>query len=219
MCGRFSLTKIDGLNERFNAELPKELIEPNYNAAPSQKLIVIPQKTPHQMRLFKWGLMPYWLKGKTDGMINIRVESLKEKPIFKKDLREHRCLVLADGFYEWKKEKDGKHPFRIILKDKEPFAFAGICQTTINEKSEEVEYRFAIITTAPNKLMSRIYTRMPVILEKKEESQWLDDRLDPEKALKLLISPYSYQDMLAYEVSRIVNSPRFNNPAVILPKI
>ena len=125
MCGRYSLTNTTGLDERFNAEYPDEEIRPRYNAAPSQKMVIIPQSTPHNMQLALWGFPISWIKDRPEGLINIRAETISEKPSFKKYLKEGRCLILADGFYEWKKiDTKTKQPYRITLKDEKPFAFA-----------------------------------------------------------------------------------------------
>src|SRR3989344_9701389 len=143
MCGRFSVTVSgDMLEKRFNAKL-EEPISPNYNAAPSQKMPVILNTDPKHIVLTKWGIKPVWFKsvsGKSDGLINIRAETLKEKHTFKKDLEERSCLILADGFYEWKKIGSKKIPYRFVLKNRKPFAFAGLWEENEGEK------RFAIIT-------------------------------------------------------------------------
>ncbi len=187
------------LEEYFDASFV-EPFNPNYNAAPSQNLPVVLNTDPKHIVNIKWGITPVWLKqekGRRDGLINIREENLKEKPTFKKDLNERRCLVIADGFYEWKKTKLGKIPYRFILKDKKPFAMAGLWEEHDGLK------QFAIITTIPNKLASKVHNRMPVILSKKEDRIWLQDGLDFNKALNIL-NPYADKEMLLYEVSKVV---------------
>ena len=210
MCGRYSLTNTTGLDERFNAEYPDEGIRPRYNAAPSQKMVIIPQSTPHHMQLALWGFPISWIKDRPEGLINIRAETISEKPSFKKYLKEGRCLILADGFYEWKKiDTKTKQPYRITLKDEKPFAFAGVY------KEAEGKLRFAIITTTPNSLMKDIHNRMPVILEKKEEQEWL---MGPQnKAIEDMLSDYPPASMKAYAVSKLVNTPMNDTPQIIRP--
>lgn len=217
MCGRFSIT-VSGelLEKRFNAKLD-EPIKPRYNAAPSQKLPVITNEKPDTIQLYLWGLRPVWLKETTkkDGLTNVREETLKEKPTFKGDLRKRRCLVLTDGFYEWRKNSTGKKtPFRIERKDKKPFAFAGLWEE--NEKNGKKIHTFAIITTQPNQIMRPIHNRMPVILPEKEEEIWLNNGLDEKKTLSLL-NPYNNENLFAYEISTIINSARIDRPEILKP--
>src|SRR5262249_4079007 len=209
MCGRYSLTVTTGLDERFNAEYPDEEIRPRYNIAPSQNTIIIPQSSPDKMVVSKWGLPVSWIKDRPDGMINVRIETLKQKPYFHKLLDGGRCLVIADGFYEWKKEKDGKTPYRIALKKNEPFAFAGVF------KAEDKQLRFAILTTKPNSIMKPIHSRMPVILEKKEEKDWLHG--NAVKAISDALSEFPAKLLEAYAVSKLVNSPINDNATIIRP--
>jgi putative SOS response-associated peptidase YedK len=207
MCGRFSLTNTAGLDERFDAEYPDEDIRPRYNIAPSQYTLIIPQEHPHKMELAQWGFPLSWIKDRPEGLINIRAETLRDKPSFKKYLKEGRCLVIADGFYEWRKEKDSKTPYRITLKKVAPFAMAGLY------RKKEEKLHFAIITTAPNTIMEPIHNRMPVILEKKEEMDWLEG--ETKLALKDILSPYPASHMETYAVSRLVNSPRNDSEQVL----
>jgi len=165
------------------------------------------------MALANWGYPIAWMKDKPQGLINMRIETLRDKPSFKHYLEKGRCLVIADGFYEWKKTADGKAPFRITLKDGEPFAFAGLY------KEAEDGLRFAIITTAPNALMKNIHARMPVILERKEEKGWLDEKTNFKTALDLALSPYPASKMMAYEISKLINKPENDSPAVIKPRV
>lgn len=194
MCGRVSITYDEyKLQERFHAKFVGSF-KPCFNAAPSQNLPVILNTDPEHIRLVRWGLRPSWFKGK-DGLINIRAETLEEKKTFKKNLDGMRCLVLADGFYEWKHVGSKKIPYRFTLKNKEPFAFAGLWDSHGEEE-------FAIITTTPNALAKEVHNRMPVILEKKNEERWL------KKGELSLLDSYDPKEMAMYEVSTLVNNPR-----------
>jgi putative SOS response-associated peptidase YedK len=210
MCGRYSFSKSEAeIVKRFDAR-PTDPLSPNYNAAPSQKLPVILNTDIKHITPIKWGIKPVWFKpqaGRREALINIRAENLKEKPTFKKDLRERRCLVLADGFYEWKKTKDGKIPYRFVLKTGEPFAFAGLW-----EEHDGIR-QFAIITTEPNTLAKKIHNRMPVILEKNEERAWLAD-LSEANALDML-DAYSANKMNAYPISTKVNKASYNKSDIL----
>lgn len=219
MCGRYTITvQPELLAERFNAALSPEMSEPRYNAAPTQTLPVILNENGQQIQLLRWGLVPHWSKEPDTGykMINARAETLEEKSTFRESLRKRRCLVLADGFYEWKKTDDGKVPMRITLKSGEPFAFAGLWETWKDRDSGELLRTFTIITTTPNDLMVPIHDRMPVILLPEAEKAWLDDAAGPESWRELL-HPYPANLMKAYPVSKLVNSPSNESPALIAP--
>ena len=146
---------------------------------------------PKKMQLYKWGLVPHWAKDDKIGyrMINARAESLKEKPAFRGPLQKGRCLVIADGFYEWKAEGARKTPYRIELKDRKPFAFAGLTSRWKDEKGEELD-TFTIITIEANAAIGKIHDRMPVILQKEWEGKWLDPHIEVQETDKFLI-PYS----------------------------
>jgi putative SOS response-associated peptidase YedK len=131
---------------------------------------------------------------------------LAEKPAFRESFKKHRCLVLADGFFEWDKKSDKKVPYRITLKDKKPFAFAGICDSWKDENGKEIK-SFSIITTKPNKLIEKIHDRMPVILNEEEEKQWLSAELETMRLEKLLDS-YPAEEMEMQEISTLINNPK-----------
>lgn len=210
MCGRFTLsTSQEILEDRFRSQFQEDaLYKPRYNAAPSQLLPVIFNTEPGCIEMARWGIMPVWWKRK-DGLINIRAETLIEKHTFKKDLENRRCLVLADGFYEWQKTEKIKQPYRFTRKDKEPFAFAGIWQSNIIE-GEKVD-TFSIITTTPNKVTEPIHNRMPVILAAQEEMKWLEQGdID-------LLDPFPAEEMEAYKVSAVINSPAKDMQSLIEP--
>jgi putative SOS response-associated peptidase YedK len=179
-------TEQEILEARFHAKAV-EPIEKRYNAYPNHdkyKLPVITVEEPEHITIRSWGIVPPWWKRDTRGLINVKEETLQEKKTFHKDLAERRCLVLADGFYEWKGEQGHKTPYHIRLKSGEPFAFAGLYEE--NEVNGKPMGTFAIITTEPNELMRTIHNRMPVILSKDAEAEWLNPDTPPEQALELL---------------------------------
>lgn len=213
MCGRFTLTAdpaqlqaIFGLSTPPPAELA-----PRFNIAPSQPVAVIPNHTPHAIELFKWGLIPSWAKDPNIGqrMINARAETVAEKPAFRAALKKRRCLVLADGFYEWRRE--GKHatPMYIRLTDDKPFAIAGLWETWLNPTGEKT-LSCTLITTTPNTLMEPIHNRMPVILPPTEYDTWLTEGDLPADTAQKLLKPFDPNLMKAYAVSTLVNNPRMD---------
>ena len=210
MCGRFSLVESkEDLETFFKVRLPDDY-RPRYNAAPSQLLPVILNDEPDTAQMVRWGLLPPWVREKRkDGLINVRAETLREKPTFKSDLLNRRCLVLADGFYEWEKTEEGKQPYRIVLRDRRPFAFAGIWET--NRVDGEPVKTFAIITTTPNSVLLPIHTRMPVLLAPGDERKWLEaPDLD-------LLAPFAPEKKEAYRVSAAVNRAASDVPGLIRP--
>lgn len=218
MCGRFSVTvSEEALRRRFDVEFPSGSYEPRYNAAPSQYLWVVPQESPHMAFPYRWGLIPSWAKDKKTGnrLINARAETIARKPMFRASFRKHRCLVLADGFYEWNKKSSKRTPYRITLKDGEPFAFAGIYDIWRDESGKEVR-SFSIITIESNGLIAKIHDRMPVILSKREERAWLNPDKDPNDLEKLL-HPMPEKEMKMWEISPLINRPSNDVPDVIKP--
>jgi putative SOS response-associated peptidase YedK len=215
MCGRFSLTTPwELIKKRFDVNIPVHDYRLRYNAAPGQELWVIPEETPNDAQLFHWGLVPFWAKDPKIGtrLINARAETIAEKPAFRTPFKKHRCLVLADGFYEWDRKGARRVPYRVVLKDEKPFALAGICDYWKDESGKELR-SFSIITTDSNQLIAKIHDRMPVILLPQDEKVWLDPGLDLMKALKML-RPYPADDMKMYPVSTLVNNPKNDLPQV-----
>src|SRR3972149_7216657 len=202
MCGRMTLTTDkDDLQSRFGyPDDSSVLFKPRYNIAPSQDSRVVTVKEDNRVLIMmRWGLIPFWAKEASIGykMINAKAETVHEKPSFRKSFKEKRCLVLADGFYEWtKKDKKNKVPFRFVLKTKEPFSFAGLWDQWKNPDGE-ILLSFTIITTHANELMSPIHDRMPVILQEKDESKWLDPKFKNTEKLKSLAQPYPSAKMEA----------------------
>ena len=212
MCGRFTLkTTPETLTETFpDFTMPDELT-PRYNIAPSQEVPVVPNNGENTMESFQWGLIPSWAKDPKIGnrMINARSETLAEKPSFRTAYKQRRCLVLADGFYEWRQEPGGKSktPIYIRLKSDKPFAFAGLWEAWRPSTGDDPLLSCTIITTTPNSLMETIHRRMPVILEPDAYDLWLDPHEQPAAQLNGLLKPYPAEEMMAHPVSRFVNRP------------
>jgi putative SOS response-associated peptidase YedK len=219
MCGRYTLrTPIDVLAEGFEIEEHPSSITPNYNVAPTQEVAaVVEEDEKRKLEMFHWGLIPSWAKDPAIGnkMINARAETVAEKPSFRSAFKKRRCLILADGFYEWRKTDDGKQPYYIKMQDDSPFAFAGLWETW-DKYGEEVRSG-TIITTDANDLMTEIHHRMPVILHPENYEAWLDPGFDEKEALTSLLKPYPADAMEAYPVSRRVNKPSNNEPSVLEP--
>jgi putative SOS response-associated peptidase YedK len=179
---------VEVLTKRFHLEPPTVPLKPTYNAAPGQELLSILNAEPDAIALSRWGFLPAWAAGRTGvkPVINARAETIATKAFFSKAFKEQRCLVLADGFYEWQKTKEGKLPYRITLKTEEPFAFAGIWSTVPNSTGDE-EQTFAIVTTTANDVVAEIHDRMPVILHARDEEDWQNPQLSIEDAQALLV--------------------------------
>ena len=207
MCGRFSLSANEAeLNLRFELEGGEAPYVPRYNGAPTQLLAIITGESPHRLSYHRWGLIPPWAKDISIGnkMINARAETITEKASFRTPLFSKRCLVPADGFYEWQQDT-GKQPYRIFVKSNALFAMAGLWERWKSPAGEVVD-SFNIITTEANEFMKPIHNRMPGILKREDEKTWLGSK-DSAEILKLL-RPYPAEDMDAYPVSKLVNSPR-----------
>jgi putative SOS response-associated peptidase YedK len=218
MCGRFTMaTNAEALEERFRAHLSIEVVGPTYNAAPSQAQLTILNDHPDTIVRAAWGFVPEWAEGRPDvkPLINARAETVATKPFFRDAFKRKRCLVLADGFYEWQRTGKGKVPYRIALKTEEPFAFAGIW-STVHDAHGLVQPTFAILTTESNPLVAQIHTRMPVILREQDEADWLNPRL-PLDAAQALLVPFPADRLIMYEVSAKVNSPVYNAPDILQP--
>ncbi|MBT2707206.1 SOS response-associated peptidase [Pseudomonas sp. ISL-84] len=219
MCGRFTLTEtINKLQMTFEFEYSGGEIVPRYNIAPSQNILTIigsgEQRIGKQM---KWGLVPFWAKDEKIGykMINARAEGIDSKPSFKKPFKSKRCLIPADGFYEWKKTEEGKQPYRFIIKNEEPFAFAGVWDMW--DKGDNPLMSCTIITTVPNEVTEEVHDRMPVILKESDFEDWLNPNFDDTEYLKSLLVPYPAEKMDKYPVSSKVNSPKNEMAELISP--
>ena len=218
MCGRFTLTVDPSqLAAAFDlaAPPPPELV-PRYNIAPTQPVAVIANTEPRRIELFRWGLIPVWAKDAKIGnsLINARAETVAEKPAFRAAFKQRRCLVLADGFYEWRREAAGKTPMYIQLKDGRPFALAGLWETWQTPAGETWQ-TCTVITTTPNRLMTPIHDRMPVILPPAAYAAWLTPGSLPAVEALALLQPYDPEAMTARPVSTRVNNPRVDAPDLL----
>ncbi|WP_299237317.1 SOS response-associated peptidase [Natronomonas sp.] len=225
MCGRYSLfTPRGDLEARFDAAF--EGFEPRYNAAPGQSLPVVTDADPDRARWLEWGLVPRWADSASDSHINARAETVADKPAFAEAYERRRCLVPADGFYEWVDDGGGTQPYRVAYDDDRPFAMAGLWERWTPETrqaglgdfgdgaSEPTDggpiETFTVITTEPNEVVEPLHHRMAVILGPEEEDEWLaggDVPLDP--------APPS--GLRSYPVSTAVNSPANDDPELIRP--
>lgn len=227
MCGRFvSTSPPDELAAYFGAEAVTEaVLEPNYNVAPTQDVLAIVEEGGERyLDSFFWGLVPSWARDVKIGsrMINARAETLAEKSAFKKPFATRRCLVPADGFYEWRKldssKKPAKQPMFIHRRDGEPLAFAGIWSLWRGpDKDQEPLRSLTIVTTSPNELLATIHDRMPVILPEDRWASWLDRDNDDLDALTAMLVPLPDGLLTATPVSTKVNSVRNNGPELLEP--
>ncbi len=195
MCGRYTITKTpQQLAERFRLELLEAVYTPRYNAAPTQLLPVIVQGEDGKRRLvlMRWGLIPSWATDPAIGnrMINARAETLSTKPSFKEALQRRRCLIPADGFYEWRREGKNKMPMRMVTKAVDVFAFAGLWDRWKAPDGEEI-LSFTIITTEANAHVKHVHDRMPLVLAPEQEEVWLDARTSSHAIQAILQQPVS----------------------------
>lgn len=210
MCGRFTQRQsAQKIAQAFQvANVPP--LTPRYNIAPTQQVPTILQTAEHPERQFKmlhWGLIPSWAKNAKMAarLINARAETVTEKPSFRSAFQYRRCLVVADGFYEWQQQGKQKQPFYCRTQDEQPFGFAGLWE--IWEKEGEAIASCTILTTEPNQIMRPIHDRMPVILAAKDYDLWLDPKVQKSELLQPLLRPYPTEEMTAYPVSTLVNKP------------
>ena len=216
MCGRFTLkVDIEKVAKTFGVEPTLQTVK-RYNIAPTQNVVSIMRNGSAHLAELRWGLIPSWAKEESIGsrMINARAESLAEKPSFKRLLHSKRCLIVADGFYEWKQGNGQKTPMYITMKDDEPFAFAGLWDTWKNPAGEELR-TCTIITTEPNEVVAPIHNRMPAILLPDAREAWLDLSIKDDELLTHLLAPYPSDAMTTRAVSRLVNDPKHDSPDVL----
>ena len=217
MCGRFSIAKeAEDIVARFETKLANAFSK-NFNAAPTQSLPVVTNKEPEVINFYRWGLIPFWAKDPSIGnrMINARAETINEKSSFKNIFKNKRCLVISDGFYEWKRIEAKKQPYRIVLKSEELFSYAGLWDSW-NDGEGNYLNTFIIITTEANEMMKELHDRMPVILYKEDEMKWLNNDSDS-SFLTDLLKPYPSDFMKMYPVSNMVNSIHNNSSDLIVP--
>lgn len=221
MCGRFTLTTNPAdLQDSFSDAIFPEKFAPRFNIAPSQPLLAIPNDGANTADFFIWGLIPMWAKDPSIGnrLINARGETVAKKPSFRGSFKYKRCLILADGFYEWKANPSTKTktPYFIHMKDRKPFAFAGLWDSWESPDGSSIK-TCTIITTEPNELMEPIHNRMPVILHTRDHAKWLDTSPQTPDNLLPLIKSYPADAMAAYPVSTLVNKPSNDMPELVVP--
>lgn len=221
MCGRFTLT-IDPAEWKdgfANFKFPAKFA-PRYNVAPTQPVLAIPNNGKNAAEFIIWGLIPSWAKDPQIGsrLINARGETVAEKPAFRGAYKYKRCLILADGFYEWKTQPGTKIkvPYFIRMKTHRPFAFAGLWDEWHSSDGSSIR-SCTIVTTLPNQLMAPIHNRMPVILQPADYSEWIDPAARSPESLKRMIQPFPAELMDAHPVSTLVNSPANDRAECIAP--
>jgi len=218
MCGRYSLICIDDLGNRFRVFDPMMGARSKFNIAPGNEMPVIVRSEKNHLAVMRWGLIPRWTKDirTAKPLINARAETLAEKPAFQGLLKNHRCLVPASGFFEWKKEGKMKIPYYLHLTDEPVFSFAGLHDQWRNPDGVTVS-TYTIITCDANSLVAPVHERMPVILSRPGEERWLDPNPVTPEDLKKILVPYPAGCMEAIPVSDLVNNPSVDDERVIQP--
>ncbi len=222
MCGRFvQSAPVDDYARYFGADVVKtESLEPNYNVAPTDRVYAIAEH--EETRIvgrFGWGLVPHWSKNRKQAarFINARAETLLDKPAFRDSFRTKRCLIPADGFYEWARRGDRKVPHYIFIGNHAPMALAGLWAAWQDPDSQDWHRTCSIITTRPNEFMKPIHDRMPVLLEPEVWDEWLDRSNDDAESLQAFLRHPPEGLLESYEVSTYVNSARNNGPECVAP--
>ncbi len=226
MCGRYTLhKKLGEIAKRYNlaiTKVPKD-IHPNYNVAPGQRMpVIIKDDGGEKVEIMKWGLIPVWAKDPRIGykLINARDDTIFEKPMWRSVILKKRCLIPADGFFEWKKIPEGskvrKQPFYIHPKQDELFSFAGVWESW--KDVEGLEWKtYSIITTEPNKEMRSVHNRMPVILHQEDEASWLNPSHNDRGSIEPLLRPWEDNGLEMFEVSSDVNATKNNEEKLLYP--
>ena len=220
MCGRYFLHSTADQLTRLFGEMPMPLLAPRYNIAPSQPVPVVRENAAgkREMVLLHWGLVPGWSKGPDNrySMINARVETVASKPAYRNALRYRRCLIPADGFYEWRAVAEGKQPYVLRAADKAPLALAGLWEHWQDDQGNELE-SCAIIVRAANRQVSRVHDRMPVVIAPDAFKLWLDSKMQKSQPIETLMAAQQPPELDIYPVSRAVNSPRNDRPDLLEP--
>ena len=218
MCGRYTLSlPIADIIEDLDLDKPEFEIEPRYNIAPTQRMPILTGELPRRLSLSRWGLIPSWAKDISIGnkLLNARAETLADKPAFRQAFQQQRCLIPADGFYEWKKSPYGKTAQHIHLRNRGLLTFGGLWESWTDAEGREMR-SYTIITTQPNSLMVDIHDRMPVIIEKSDRDAWLSQDAGPDD-LEALMLPFREGALEAVAVGDRVNSTRNEGPDLLLP--
>lgn len=220
MCGRFTTTiDLEEIRRFFKIDAVEGNYEVLYNAAPAQNIPVILGKSPRTLSFYRWGLVPHWAKDNSIGnkLINARAETLLEKASFRQAYKKRRCLIPVDGFYEWKRIGGSKIPYRIIKRDKSPFALAGLWEMW-SPSPETKLCSCTVITTSANSLVQDLHDRMPVILaDDYDMDLWLDPDTCDYSLLNSVLKPYPSENLTYYRVSPQVNNSSVNIPQLINP--
>ena len=221
MCGRFTLFEADKILSREFGVSGIPPLSPRYNIAPSQAVAAVRTAsagTGRELALLRWGLIPSWSKDPAIGnrLINARAETVREKPSFRNAFRRHRCLIPANGFYEWQRLERGKQPYFVRMRDERLFAFAGLWDRWESPDKGVIE-SCTILTTVANAVLSTIHDRMPVILPPAEYARWLDPALQNTDSLAPLLAPFPAEEMLAFPVSPRVNIPTVDDQECMAP--
>lgn len=221
MCGRFTLTLDPAqLREAFPWLFISDDLKPRFNIAPTQPVAVIPNTNESILEQYIWGLIPSWSKDPSIGsrLINARAETLAEKPAFRSSFKRRRCLILADGFFEWRLDANGKSktPYYISMKSRKVFGMAGLWDLWRNPEGSEIR-SCTIITTSPNELILPLHNRMPVILSPEKYPDWLEPNDKASDQFLKMLSPFPASEMIAYPVSKLVNAPENDIPECIKP--
>lgn len=219
MCGRFVTdSNISVIKKLFNVKEVLSDVSPSYNIAPSQDVAVVVKDGENKLITCRWGFIPSWSKDESVGykLINARAETVAVKPMFKGAFEKHRCLIVADGFYEWRKKDKVKSPVYIHLKSGEPFGLAGIYNVWTSPEGKHI-CTCTIITTDANDLIEPIHNRMPVIIPRDKQEMWLEPDTRDNAAMLSLLKPYPSEGLELYDVSTRVNSPKYNSPDCIRP--
>jgi putative SOS response-associated peptidase YedK len=221
MCGRFTLSVFpEVLTQIFEVEKIPDF-KPQYNIAPTQMVLVVLYNTEgnkREIQRLRWGLIPSWAKEQSMGarLINARAETVAEKPAFRRAFKRQRCLVVADGFYEWQRQNGKKQPYYFRLSNGKPFGFAGLWEEWQSSEQERIK-SCTILTTQANELLQMVHDRMPVILQQESYDLWLDPQVHDVELLQPLLYPYPSEAMTSYPVTTLVNSPKNNSAECITP--
>jgi putative SOS response-associated peptidase YedK len=220
MCGRFTVTSPDDLVDEFDLPgLPSDLsLAPRFNVAPTQPVPVLANRAERRLELYRWGLVPRWAKDPSIGnkLINARAESLAERPAFRDAFARRRCLVLADGFYEWRREGKAKIPYYIRRRDRRPIGFAGLWERWKAPDGSSVP-SCTIVTCDANELVAPLHDRMPTMVPRVDRDRWLSPETLPPEALADILRPPPAADLELYRVDTAVNSPANDGPECIAP--
>jgi putative SOS response-associated peptidase YedK len=222
MCGRFVVfSDLEQLKEKSPIHKAFSEVTPNFNVAPTLEILaIIRQEGLNLLEKLHWGLVPHWAKDISTGykMINARIETVSSKPSFREAFKKRRCLIPADGFYEWSGHKGNKQPFFITLPDEKPFAFAGLWETWWDKNNQDESYRSCtIITREASPCLKDIHHRMPAILSPDTYNAWLNHENYDSKALQEILTEKTITEFKVRPVSKQVNSARVNEPSNIAP--